>query len=328
VQAVVGPEPVVVPEPEPVVAVPEPVVAVPEPVVAVPEPVVEVPEPVVPVPRRDGSGRVVASPHARQLARQRGLDLSGVRGSGPAGAIVAADLDAAPVRKPARSDQQARTDATRAAIARAMARSKREIPHYYLETQVDLEPLLTWLGLHNATVPPPERILPAVPLLKAAALAARDVPEVNGFWRDEQLELADRVHLGVAVSLRRGGLVGPAIHDGDQLALPVLMSKLSDLVARARRGRLRGSELSDGTLTVTSMGERGVEKVVGVIYPPQVGIVGYGKITARPWVDGDRVVVRRAVTVTFSGDHRAHDGRVGGKYLNAIAKRLAAPEAL
>ena len=166
----------------------------------------------------------------------------------------------------------------RRAIAGLMSRANRDIPHYYVATDVDLDAALTWLTGINETRAINERALPVVLLLKATALAAREVPEVNGFWLDDRLQCAPNVHLGVAVSLRGGGLVAPAIHDVDEKDLDTLMRELRDVVQRARSGHLRSSEMADPTITVTSLGEQGVDEVYGVIYPPQVALVGVGRI--------------------------------------------------
>ncbi|TNE88522.1 MAG: 2-oxo acid dehydrogenase subunit E2 [Deltaproteobacteria bacterium] len=296
-----------------------------------PEPVATTPAPPAPAPSApaEARGRVMASPWARHLAAERGVALTGVTGSGPLGAVLGRDVPAAAAKtahpKPDKVDQLA---AMRRAVAKAMARSKREIPHYYLGTDVDVTGALAWLARRNASVPPPERLLPAVIWLKAVAAAIRKVPQVNGFWQDDALRLSEPIHLGFAVSLRGGGLVAPALHDVDQRTPVELMRAMTDLVTRARRGRLRGAEMTDATLTVTSMGERGVERVDGVIYPPQVAIVGLGKVVERPWVVDGEVAVRKVMHVSLAGDHRAHDGHTGGLFLNALADALSAPEAL
>ncbi len=165
-------------------------------------------------------------------------------------------------------------------------------------------------------------------LLKASALAARQVPEVNGFWLDDRLQCADQVHLGVAVSLRGGGLVAPAIHDADEKDLDTLMRELRDVVQRARSGHLRSSEMSDPTITVTSLGDQGVDEVYGVIYPPQVALVGIGRITHRPVAVNGLIGVRPVVRLTLAGDHRATDGHTGARYLAAIERLLQRPEEL
>jgi pyruvate dehydrogenase E2 component (dihydrolipoamide acetyltransferase) len=209
-----------------------------------------------------------------------------------------------------------------------MARSKREIPHYYLSTPVDLEPVLTWLADHNAPLPAAKRVLPVVPILKAVALAARQIPDLNGHWVDDGFRPSEHVHLGVAVSLRRGGLLAPAIHDTDQLSIDELMAALRDVVARTRAGGLRGSELNDPTLTVSNLGDQGVDVMYAVIHPPQVAIVGVGATRPRPWAVGDALAVRRVVDLTLSADHRATDGHLGARFLAAVAAHLAEPEML
>ena len=216
----------------------------------------------------------------------------------------------------------------RLAIGNLMARSKREIPHYYLSTTIDLEPMTQWLRTRNRELPVPSRIVPAALLLKAAALAAREVPQLNGFWRGERFVPAEHVHLGVAISLRNAGMVAPAIHDADTLSVADLMARLRDLVTRARTGRLRGSEMTDATITVTNLGDRGVEAVFGVIYPPQVALAGFGKVTSAPYAVGGLLGVRSQVTATLAADHRASDGYTGARYLEAITRLLQKPEEL
>ncbi len=216
----------------------------------------------------------------------------------------------------------------RTTIANLMARSKKEIPHYYLRTTVDFHAADDFVRRYNEGRPVSERILPAALLLKAAALAVRKVPEMNGFFTDGAFDRRDGIHLGVAISLRGGGLVAPAIHDTDTLALPELMAALKDLVARTRAGRLRGSEMSDPTLTVTNLGDQGVEVVHGVIYPPQVALVGFGTVVQRPWAVDGMLTVRPVLTATLAADHRVSDGHRGGIYLSTIATLLQRPEEL
>lgn len=214
------------------------------------------------------------------------------------------------------------------AIAAAMARSKREIPHYYLEHQVDVTHCAHWLAKKNATLPPDNRLLIGALALKAVASAARRFPAFNGFYRDNKFEPAQAVHVGVAIAIRGGGLAAPALHDADQLSLDELMSRLRDLVQRTRAGRIRSSEISDPTITVSSLGDRGVEALYGIIYPPQVAIVGFGKVVARPWIVDGAIGPRSVATITLSGDHRATDGHAGALFLAEIGKLLQEPEKL
>lgn len=286
-----------------------------------------------PSPRVLGAAvRARVSPAARRLAEERGIDLSMVTGSGPAGAITYADVErrlgeavAPPERKrPLWLD----LDAMRTAIAAAMARSKREIPHYYLEHQVDVTACEQWLTQKNAMLPPDNRVLIGALAIKAAALAARRFPAFNGFYRDNKFEPAQAVHIGVAIAIRGGGLAAPALHDADQLSLDELMSQMRDLVQRTRAGRIRSSEISDPTLTVSSLGTRGVEALYGIIYPPQVAIIGFGKTVARPWVIDGAIVPRSVITVTLSADHRVSDGHAGALFLAEIGKLLQEPSKL
>ena len=217
----------------------------------------------------------------------------------------------------------------RRAIAAAMARAKREIPHYYLGATVDVEALLNTLADFNAGQAPADRMLALAPFLKATARALKKFPEFNGRYEDGAYHPGEHIHTGVAIALRGGGLVAPAIHDADTLPLPALMAALKDLTGRVRAGRFRASEFRDPTVTVTSLGDRGVEQVYGVIYPPQVACIGFGKVVDRPWVEADRTVTsRRTVFVSLSADHRVSDGRRGGQLLHAIGEALGNPAEL
>jgi pyruvate dehydrogenase E2 component (dihydrolipoamide acetyltransferase) len=218
--------------------------------------------------------------------------------------------------------------AMRKAIGALMARSKREIPHYYLSTTIDLGSALDWLEQANLERPITQRLVVPALLLKATALAVKRVPEMNGFWVEEAFVASEAVHVGVAVSLRSGGVIAPAIHDTDKLTLDSLMDALKDLVGRARKGVLRSSEMSDPTMTVTNLGDLGVEAVYGVIYPPQVALVGFGRISQRPIASEGMLGVRPCVTATLSADHRASDGHRGGLFLAEIDRLLQEPEKL
>ncbi len=268
---------------------------------------------------------------ARRRAHELGLDADRLQGTGVEGAVTLADVElAASQSQPVPAASRRGFDATlmRQAIAAAMSRSKREIPHYYLASMIDFGPASAWLESWNRDRAPEERLLPAVLLLKAAAKALRQVPQLNGFYNDGAFRQGPGVHVGWAVALRGGGLVAPAIHDADRKALPELMAALRDLVQRTRAGRLRSSELTDPTVTVTSLGDRGAESVLGVIYPPQVAIIGFGRVVERPWAVEGRIVSRPVLAASLAGDHRASDGHVGSRLLYAIDQALQAPEML
>jgi pyruvate dehydrogenase E2 component (dihydrolipoamide acetyltransferase) len=260
------------------------------------------------------------------MASDLGVELATVAGSGEGGIVTKADVQRAAAG--AAAGPASRATAVRQAIAAAMSRSNREIPHYYLATDIEVSGVLAWLERENAARPVAERVLIAAVFLKAVALALRESPELNGFWVDEVFRPAPAVHLGVAIALRGGGLLAPALHDADTLPLVALMRTLRDLVQRARTGMLRSSELIDATVTVTNLGDLGVQTVFGVIYPPQVALVGLGRVTERPWAQAGMLGARPVVTLTLSADHRASDGHTGARFLTAVARLLQAPEQL
>jgi len=279
---------------------------------------------------RPAAERVHVSPLARKRAEALQLDLAHVAGTGPDGRITLEDVERAaaarPAAKPAKpADRQARM---REAIAAAMARSKREIPHYYVGTTIDMAKALDWLAAENAQRSVTERLLYGVLLIKATALALREVPELNGFFVDGRAERRSSIHVGVAISLRGGGLVAPALLDADKQPLDALMRALQDLVQRSRAGSLRGAEMTEPTVTVTNLGERGVETVYGVIYPPQLALVGFGAVVERPWVVDGQVLARPVINATLSADHRATDGHRGAIFLDVLARLLQEPEKL
>ena len=288
----------------------------------------------IPIPT---PAHVRASPLARKIAVELGVDLTTVKGSGPGGAIERADVERAAIAKkieppapegaPAEAREKFRAGMRRA-IAGAMARSNRDIPHYYLQTRIDMTRALRWLETENAKRSIKDRLLPAVLTLKAVALALKDVPELNGFWLNDQHQPSDAIHIGFAISLRKGGLVTPAIHEADRKTLDELMAAMRDVINRARNGHLRASEMSDPTFTVTNLGDLGVESVFGVIYPPQVALAGFGRIAEQPWADNGMLGVRPVLMASLAGDHRATDGHRGAQFLDALNRHLQSPEKL
>lgn len=303
-------------------------------------------------------GRIQASPSARKLARELGVDLCAVKGTGPHGVIQRADIERAaaavkappkpaprpqiptaapkvevpvpprvtPAAQPAAGEQVQKN--MRRAIAAAMSRANRDIPHYYLQTDIDVTQTLRWLEEQNGKRSVKERILPAVLLIKAVAKALTEAPQFNGYWVEDELRLEEGIHIGFAIALRQGGLIAPAIHNADLLGLDELMGALRDLITRTRSNRLRSSEMTDATITVSNLGELGVETVYGVIYPPQVALVGFGKVGERPWAENGMLTVRKALTVTLAADHRASDGAQGAQFLEAIKRNLKEPDQL
>ena len=292
-----------------------------------------------PVPAGEREHRVRISPLARRVAEQLGVDPATVTGTGPHGAITRIDVERAaaahPNGGPPRAEETepappaaASVSPMREAIAALMARSKREIPHYYLQLDIDLSTALAWLHEQNLRRPVTERLLPSALLLSAVARAVSTMPELNGFWIDGAFRPGSGVHLGVAISLRGGGLIAPALHDADRMTLDEIMLGVRDLVQRARAGRLRGSEMADPTITATNLGEHGVDLVHGVIYAPQVALVGFGGVRERPWAADGMLGVRPVVTATLAADHRASDGHTGSRLLALINRHLQNSEEL
>ena len=268
--------------------------------------------------------RKAVSPAARKRAKELGVDLAGVAGTGANGAVTLEDIERA-ATKVAPTDKAAEM---RKAIAAAMSRSKREIPHYYLGETIPMAKAMAWLEGENARRGMDERLLPAVLLLKAVARALKRYPEFNGFHRDGGFQPASAVHVGVAISLRQGGLIAPAILDADAKSLTQLMHDLTDLVQRTRAGSLKSSEMSEPTITVTNLGDQGVDTVFGVIYPPQVALAGIGRIARRPMEDDGQLTLLPSVVASLAADHRVSDGHRGALFLLELRELLQHPEEL
>jgi pyruvate dehydrogenase E2 component (dihydrolipoamide acetyltransferase) len=256
-----------------------------------------------------------------------GLDLS-IVAPGPDGVIGVREIDHPGPYKTPRKQRGLDLDEMRKAIGGAMARSAREIPHYYVSSTLDVSPLISWLENENATRAPPQRLHYLAPILKAAALALSKTPELNGTYENGEFALAQRVNIGVGIALRGGGLISPAICDVNLLDLETLMARLSDLVSRVRAGRLRSSEMAEGTVTLSNLGERTADALLPLIYPPQVAIIGCGQISSRPWIEDGTVVARQLMTVTVAGDHRVSDGRRAAQFLMALDEHLGRPDQL
>lgn len=282
-----------------------------------------------PTPTEPTDDRVPASPLARRRAADRHVSLHGIDGTGPGGAIVAADLERLPGQgaEPAATPDEP-AGAMRRAIAERMTRSNREIPHYRLEQDVDMTPALEWLAGHNADLAITDRAVPAALFACAVARAAGSVGELNGTWEGDHLALSGSVDLAIVISLRSGGLVMPTVAAADQLGLADMMSTMRDMVTRARRGRLLSRWMAPSTIAITNLGDNGADRVAGVIFPPHIALIGFGRMSQRPWVVNDLVVPRSMVTATLVGDHRASDGADGSRFLAAVEAVLADPEQL
>lgn len=264
--------------------------------------------------------RIKASPAARKRAKELGVELSALAADKKAIHLAAIESEVT-----AKTPQPS---GMRQAIAKAMSRSNAEIPHYYLSTSVNMTPALHWLEAYNKNKSIQERILPAALLIRAAVYALKEVPELNGFWKNDQLQMSTQINPGIAIALRKEGLIIPAILGAEQMDLDATMQALGDLITRTRSGKLRNTEITQQTITLTNLGDLGVESVYGVIYPPQVALVGFGRIMDAPWAQGDTLCVRKVMQATLAGDHRATDGRTGGKFLDRLNQILQTPEEL
>jgi len=270
--------------------------------------------------------RVRISPYARRVAMERGIDISRLSGSGPGGAIQASDVLSVTAHPASAAVSPA--ERMQRAIAAAMTRANDEIPHYYVEQSIDMANAIAWLRETNASVSVSERLVSGVLVLRAVALALRKHKSLNATWQGPEPVPSAEIHVGLAVSLRGGGLVAPALRNTDQGSLGELMVRMTDLVGRARAGTLRSSEMTSATITLTSLGERGVESVTPIIFPPQVAIVGCGATVERPWVVEGKVVPRPIMRVTLGADHRVSNGHQGSRFLTALDRLLQEPEKL
>lgn len=289
--------------------------------------------------------RIKASPAARKKAAEMGINLAEL--SDTSGGAVHLNTVQSAQQKPQESApeesphaREAETqdaqpprentfaDGMRQAIAKAMSRSNAEIPHYYLSMAINMTPALTWLEELNSELSIQERILPAALLIRAAVKALQEVPQLNGFWQDNTHQLKKEINPGIAISLRKGGLITPALIDAQEMDLKKTMQALGELISRTRSGKLRGSEMTQQSITITNLGDLGVERVYGVIYPPQVAIIGFGRISDAPWAQDDTLSVRKVMHATISGDHRATDGHTGALFLDKLNQLLQNPKEL
>lgn len=288
-------------------------------------PKVSLPPPAIPLEAAPlPLGRKV-TPAARTRAAAQGVDLAAIM-PGPDGVIGLRELAATPKR--AKATAGINLEEMRKAITAAMARSKREIPHYYVSAAIDMTAMSEWLAVENERRAPPDRILSAVPIVKACALALAKAPELNGHFIDGRFMPAGEVKMGIGIALRGGGLIAPALTRPDMLSLDEIMRRLGDLVARVRGGRLRSSELTDATITLSNLGDESADSLLPIIYPPQVAIIGVGQIANRPWVVDGALGVRKVAMFAVAGDHRASDGRSAARFLRVLDNTLKRPEAL
>jgi pyruvate dehydrogenase E2 component (dihydrolipoamide acetyltransferase) len=295
--------------------------------------------------------RIKASPLARKIAADRGLELSSLQGSGPEGRIVVRDLEAGSAESSRRAapalalgaGPDARTGFTdvsltqiRKSIAKRLAQSIGPIPTFYLTTEVDMERVSEArealneaagrLGGSAAGASPPKVSFNDI-VIKATALALRQHPACNAWWQDERIRYWHEVHISVAVAVE-DGLITPVIRHADLKSLREIAVEVKDLAGRARERRLQPQEYSGGTFSISNLGMFEIDEFTAVINPPEAGILAIGSVVPKPVAEGDRVVVRRRMRVTMSCDHRVIDGATGAAFLRTLKGMLENPLAL
>ena len=290
----------------------------------------------------DGS-RVKASPLAKKIALERGVDLSGVQGTGPGGRIVAADVPAtatavrgtapaAPRIEVPFSDADTKTPLSgmRRTIAERLLASKTQIPHFYLTIEIDAAPLAKLRKDLNAAAEAAGTAKVTVNdfILLAAARAAKAHPKVNAaFAGDSIIEYAS-VNLSVAIAVE-DGLITPVIRDAHNLSLREISGAVKDLAVRARSKKIKPEEYQGGTLTISNLGAFGIDSFYAIVNPPQAAILAVGAIVKKPVVNAqDQIVAGQRMTIALSGDHRVVDGAAGAEFLATIRKSLESPTTL
>lgn len=229
---------------------------------------------------------------------------------------------------PDESDNQGNTaEGIRTAVAAAMSKSKREIPHYYLEKKINLSNTLAWLQIANEHRVAKKQLLPVALMIKATAKSLLEFPDLNAIW-DNGLQLKKDINIGFVVSLRTGGIIVPAIHQVDKKNVDEIMDALNEIIPRARAMRLQSSEWNDSSITITNISDGGADSIFGIIHPPQVAIIGFGNILEQPHAENGMIGICPFVNVTLAGDHRATDGLIGSRFLITLNKHLQNPELL
>ncbi|MCD6173560.1 MAG: 2-oxo acid dehydrogenase subunit E2 [Sulfurimonas sp.] len=274
--------------------------------------------------------RLKISPIARKKADELGVDLTKIEPINGVIHLSQVEAMSKTISKIPEKKEKVKKEKNgmRQAIAAAMSKSNSEIPHYYLSTSINMTPALNYLAELNKERSIKERILPVAILIRGVVLSLKETPQLNGFWLDDEHQISQEIHPGIAIALRKGGLMTPALLDAQNLGLNDTMNSLSDLISRTRTGKLRASEMTKQTITITNLGDLGVESVYGVIYPPQLAVVGLGAIVDSPWAEGDTLCVRKVMQATIAGDHRATDGRIGAQFLDKLNQFLQKPEEL
>lgn len=287
------------------------------------------------VPAPSAGGRVLASPYVRQQARERGIDLGGMQGTGPHGRVIKRDLDAGPAPQPVTTVVASRPDSRveklsqmRKTIARRLTESKQQVPHFYLTIDVNASRLV---ALREQTLAALEGSGDKVSVndfvIRACALALRRVPEANASFSAEAITYHGRVDVSVAVAIA-DGLVTPVVRDADQKSVVEISREVRSLAARAKEKKLRPEEMMDGTFSVSNLGMFGIESFSAVINPPEGAILAVGAVRDEPVVENGVVVPGKRMRVTMSCDHRVVDGATGARWLAEFRKLVETPVSL
>lgn len=277
------------------------------------------------------TSRIKASPLARRLARERGLDLSRITGSGPGGRIIKRDLErvtVAPAAPPmaAAAYEDVPLTQIRKTIARRLVESLGPVPHFYLTVEVDMERVWDAREALNALGEEPRISINDI-VLKAVATALTQHRECNAWWQGDHIRYFNEVHLGIAVAVE-DGLITPVLRHADRKSLRQIAQEAQDLAERARSRKLRPEEYSGSTFSVSNLGMLGIDEFTAVINPPEAAILAVGSITQQPVVYEGSVAVRRRMRLTLSCDHRVIDGATGARFLQTLKRMLENPLAL
>ncbi|GCD74865.1 pyruvate dehydrogenase E2 component [Acetobacter pasteurianus NBRC 3299] len=287
-------------------------------------------------------GRVVASPLARRIARQKNIDLAAVKGTGPNGRIVKRDVEAALNKAPSAGQVASAMPTSggssavphttmRKVIARRLSESKATIPHFYVSIDVELDALLALRAQLNAMSPAEGtdafKLSVNDMLIKASAVALKQVPEVNASYTEEAMILHEDADISVAVSLD-DGLITPIVRQADRKSLKDISQQAKDLIARARAGKLKPEEFQGGTFSISNMGMYGVKDFAAIVNPPQAAILAIAAGKKQAVVKGNELAIATVMTVTLSVDHRVVDGAAAARWLSAFRAAVESPLSL
>ncbi|MGI4993532.1 dihydrolipoamide acetyltransferase family protein [Halobacteriovorax sp. GFR7] len=264
------------------------------------------------------------SPRAKKLLKENSFlqNLEQIKAQGP----ICGDDILNSLEQKQDLDKPSQVQERQKVIAHLMEKSKQTIPHFYLEKEIDVTQALDWMTRANENRSMQERYIPVVIFIKIMAMALEKYGQFNGFYKDDAFVMAKDINIGIVVSLRQGGLVAPAIANPHKRPLNQLMKEFRDLMDRAKAGKLTRAQMSSSTICLTSLGDRGADKVYGVIYPPQVAIVGIGSLRKKIKIIANQVTEVPVCTWTLSADHRLTDGHIGSLLLRKIEALLANPK--